>query len=479
MASIGTLSNLAEGQTRQRVLNGVGVIKTTIQVTLDPGERFIGYEDLQNPPGKYSVFLPHTHSPGRTALHNSSSAFATNAASAAVDVSAGPVSGGIHASGNIAADSGRTADLRVESTGQFIMISVRGGEDTCLCFGTRSSIELYAIIERVSAAKNASGLGMLVEKAQIGNNLLLEAELERNTILIRERNDLQSVLQAEALKKSDQEKKNLTHALDLLTERAQVANKLILDAESERNTILIRDRNGLQSILQAKALTQGSQTLITLFRDHDRNIFDELKWKEMFNVNVPSPHVSSEMLTFANKVFQKGNHWRLVYIPSAIGEHLLTPENFRQLANQRTNDRVEILPEVQEQQGNKQPHLPYWAFLTRNIVEGTRGLSYDDQLKIVRKLDPKAQAPTMLAAVVSIYTEFVQLMRTNFRGTENEANPATFTRCEEEIFRVDGKQLQKTHAVVGGIDEQTIHATLTWSGNSKGIGMAAMRIFQA
>jgi len=74
----------------------------------------------------------------------------------------------------------------------------------------------------------------------------------------------------------------------------------------------------------------------------------------------------------------------------------------------------------------------YWVLMTNDVIEGTRCMSYSDQVNLVAtKTESECQAPTLLEAAVCCFMNHVS------SGEDKtylfERDPWTYTRCQEKI----------------------------------------------
>jgi len=187
--------------------------------------------------------------------------------------------------------------------------------------------------------------------------------------------------------------------------------------------------------------------------------FGKVKWETYFGEigeEPPLPSNIHQILAapcpfWPNKKVEETH--MLVLIPKTVNGQLLTLNTLAELVKspkQGNATKLWILDSVAGS-GYENPSITnsYWVLMTRDILEGTRNKSYDDQMQIVctfrQKIGVDYQVPKLLEAAVCIFMEYVS------KGTRIYSdNPFTITRCQEEKFE-DTKYQQpvNTHAIIG------------------------------
>jgi hypothetical protein len=114
---------------------------------------------------------------------------------------------------------------------------------------------------------------------------------------------------------------------------------------------------------------------------------------------------------------------------------------------------------IQKQYGGASISASYWALVTRNVIPGSRGKSYEVQEQLIvdhsRKTGMPYKVPTLLEAAAAIFVAHVQT-GTWLYGE----NLVTFTRCQE---RVSTFGFSTWPLVVGGGYAHSARCTVTVS----------------
>ncbi len=112
----------------------------------------------------------------------------------------------------------------------------------------------------------------------------------------------------------------------------------------------------------------------------------------------------------------------------------------------------------------KDPAAPvsHWALMSRGIIPDSRNKSLQKQQLVQNYVD--YQVPTILDAVVSIFTEYVSTKTRLYHD-----NPATFTRCQEKYNKTWG-------LAVGGFGSNGLTVTDFYYANDR-VGEGALRKF--
>lgn len=125
----------------------------------------------------------------------------------------------------------------------------------------------------------------------------------------------------------------------------------------------------------------------------------------------------------------------LVLIPEKINGIPLTLNSLRELVKTPMEgyktDFSYISTRIIDELGNKSIENSYWVLMTRNLLEESKGKSYEVQNAMIFDLICKAKAsyrvPKVLEAAICIFTKYVSTGKLLF-----SSDPLTYTRCQEK-----------------------------------------------
>lgn len=125
----------------------------------------------------------------------------------------------------------------------------------------------------------------------------------------------------------------------------------------------------------------------------------------------------------------------LVLIPATVKGMAFTlncMEGLVEAKRSKAKPFMFIWSEVQDQFGGRSPKSSYWMLMTKDVVEGTRNKSYDEQCRLVTELGKTAsgkyEAPTLMEATTSTWMSFFERKKPLYTDC-----PDTLTRCQERI----------------------------------------------
>ncbi len=424
-----SLVALPEGCERYQIYGGSGRIEKDIPWTLPSGDQYQGY-DVEAPKNVYTVFI-RRHAEGRSVFQNMTTSHVDASASAAFKLSGGSFKAGIEGSGSHKKEVGEERVFNVDTHGEVVIISIRGGREKredWLCCGKEepaSSFALHLHVKRSGAIAADSGKS---------SPLSLKTDPD----------------------KTDLEKK----AQELQEKESQLLamKKRFEDKEEIREVRLLKIDKAL-----------------------DGYAFGGADWNKYFGRVVSPPRPPIELIDFLARPCPFGLGRRvqdshvLVYVPSSVEGLSLSAKVFSDLLRSRDKredqkDMIKPNRVVKEQRWEEEISCSHWALVTKDILPETRGRSYSEQIE---KLKPHQgyEVPKMLPALVALVANFIQKGQALYPGNPDVVPSHTFTNCCEKLFTSDGE----THVVVGGFESERLNATLSSTG--KNVGMGAMRIF--
>jgi hypothetical protein len=122
--------------------------------------------------------------------------------------------------------------------------------------------------------------------------------------------------------------------------------------------------------------------------------------------------------------------------------------------------------DVLREHGGKSEERPYWALMTRDVIEGSRGKTYAEQQALVTK-QRGYDVPELLPASICIFMERIKAGKCIYG-----IDPLTYTRCKEQVEYMN-KMYQ---TVVGGFAPAGLYVDYDIYGHDD-IGVAALRKF--
>ena len=189
--------------------------------------------------------------------------------------------------------------------------------------------------------------------------------------------------------------------------------------------------------------------------------FGPKEWKKYFGDVGKVPRPPQNITLKANEM--------MFLIPQTVNGKPLTRQLMGELVQKPKEGHATRYDYLTEDFSEEEQAInaPYWVVMTKDVLEGTRGLSYEGQEKIVKRYGEKYRMPKAIEAIVGIFTEHVKSGAFLF-GLE----PLTFTRVEERV-----KGYEKYHIVVGGFAPAGLGVSSTRYYADGHIGVAALRMF--
>lgn len=116
----------------------------------------------------------------------------------------------------------------------------------------------------------------------------------------------------------------------------------------------------------------------------------------------------------------------------------------------------------------------HWAWMTKDVLPGSRNKSWNEQVALVDALSQKAfvdyEIPTLQQSFTAITTHKVATEESLYQiGSEENNHVYTYTRVKETS--------QNYHLAVGGFDPSGLIVFRNYGGDSERIGVAALRKF--
>lgn len=182
----------------------------------------------------------------------------------------------------------------------------------------------------------------------------------------------------------------------------------------------------------------------SLWKKIPANAFGAKQWEDFFGIKVDEPplplnihKILKSQCPFSEKGKKIEDTHVLVLIPGRIDEKPLTLKTFGKLVGSRFPEFGKkgyefIIPGAKEFGGDGKSH---WVLMTKDVLSGTRGLSFDSQQKQIKDQgNGNYCVPKTLEATVCVISEYVRTAgKTRLFCRKPPSSDLTYTRCQEEI----------------------------------------------
>ncbi len=255
--------------------------------------------------------------------------------------------------------------------------------------------------------------------------------------------------------------------------------------------IIEKDRNPIETTVFAAVGT--AQKLVGLPFDLTKLVVDylecypcfgEREWINLCGRVAPAPLLPHDFSciwngpcpVFLGEKRVKDTHM-LVYLPKEVDGKPLSITSFEEIAKRyfpaNKDGYGEIWKDILAALGNKTPiEKSCWMLMTKDVLPQSRGKFYYDQKAMVADLAKKALAlyevPRTLEAAICILAQYFNSHASSKIRLFSD-NPATYTRCQEEV------NVRRYGVVVGGFALKGLCITLDDSSCSNDFGVAALR----
>ncbi|MBA3816849.1 MAG: hypothetical protein H0X29_10105 [Parachlamydiaceae bacterium] len=247
-------------------------------------------------------------------------------------------------------------------------------------------------------------------------------------------------------------------------------------------------------------LQPNSDCLQTLhIQEIQKNIFDSIKWKKFFGVEVESLALDKEFLIFwfspdsiyPNKLNFETHHFPVLrpatiikrtsskdtYEPSSIS---YDPYNFQKLTELTKKTLRTYMFQKLDKKMAKTTNEPYWIVARKEFL--FKGLSATDQKQSLKELNEKTNVnyeefPSAIDLSTIALVQHIVAKKCFFPS--DASGSVTYSRCKEKVSILENKP----HVQMSCLNENAEHA---WQGmrfNAKGdmalkkVGMAALKKF--
>lgn len=404
------------GVERIEIFRQSGPIKGEKQAVWSPnaGFEYAGHNVSDHPTGAYSVRLIKPGH-GKTSYQEQSSANESSVASGLLKLSGGPVEFGAEVSGSIKQEQKESASLDAESEGKTYIFKVSGGRGNWACCGEQSNITLSVFFKSVVNAAVPPHGG--VSSAAPAGSVCVLCPRGANASLSNPSISLDSSFSPSVFGAADWQR----HFGDI---------GIIPPLPSD-----------ILAILEMRCPFSGEQTRKKIIDTHIFTLIPET--------------VGGAPLSLNHFKMLIGNLQKRTDRPSAAYH----PKGYSEEVDlQRGNDGVGV-------SGS------HWTLLTKDITDGTRKESYDEQAKKVKSKG--YDVPKVLDAVVSILVHYISTGEYIY-GSRSTSGSITYTRCSDRVSFEENDTSKPVS--VGGFSSEGIRIGVSMT-NHEMTGMGAMKTF--